>query len=214
MIKKIFILFVLTIVLAFLFWSSLSLQDIFYEAVFSIQAYAVGNQIFVIAVFIVLAAVSAMLSPFSSVPFVPVMIILWGNIITTLFLLLGWLIGEILAYLVGYYAGYSFVSQLSSLEKIKYYKEKLSKKTEFLLVLLFRFAVPAEIPGYVLGVIRYNFGKYFLATFIAELPFAFIVSYASDALINNKQIVFMGFTFSSFLFFGLMFYLFNKKLRQ
>lgn len=213
MLRRILIFFILIVILAFLFWSSLSLQTIFYEAAFSIKAYAVENQIFVIAVFIALGALSATLSPFSSIPFVPVMIMVWGNVLTAIFLLIGWLIGEILAYFIGYYAGYPIVSQLSSFEKIKYYKEKLSKKTEFFLVLLFRFAMPAEIPGYALGILRYNFNKYLLATFIAELPFAFVVSYASDALVNNQPAIFMIFVISSFLFFGLTFYLFNKKLR-
>lgn len=213
MLRRILIFFILIIILAFLFWSSLSLQNIFYETAFSIKAYAVENQLFVITVFVALAALSATLSPFSSIPFVPVMIMVWGNVLTAIFLLIGWLIGEILAYFIGYYAGYPVVRQLSSFEKIKYYKEKLSKKTEFFLVLLFRFAMPAEIPGYALGILRYNFNKYLLATFIAELPFAFIVSYASDALISNRPAIFMIFVILSFLFFGITFYLFNKKLR-
>jgi len=213
MLRRILIVFILIITLAFLFWSSLSLQTIFYEAAFSIKAYAVENQIFVIAVFIVLAAFSAMLSPFSSIPFVPVMIMVWGNVLTAIFLLIGWLMGEVLAYFIGYYAGYPVVRQLSSFEKIKYYKEKLSKKTEFFLVLLFRFSMPAEIPGYALGIIRYNFNKYLLATFIAELPFAFVVSYASNALVENRPAIFMIFVILSFLFFGSALYLFNKKLR-
>lgn len=214
MLQKILITFLLILAAAFLFWSSISIQSIFYEAVISIEEYAAQNEILVVATFIVLAALSAMLSPFSSLPLVPAAIVIWGNLLTGIFLLIGWLIGEILTYIVGYYAGYPLVRQLSSFEKVKYFREKIPKKAEFLLILLFRFAMPAEIPGYVLGIARYNFGKYFLATFLAELPFAFITSYAGNALISDKPIIFISLVALVFSFITLMFYFFNKKLRQ
>lgn len=213
MLQKILITFLLIIAAALLFWSSISIQSIFYETVLSIEKYTAQNEILIVAIFIALAALSAMLSPFSSLPLVPVAIIIWGNFLTGVFLLIGWLTGEILAYAIGYYAGYPLVKQLSSFERVKYYQEKISRKAEFWLILLFRFSMPAEIPGYVLGIIRYNFGKYFLATFLAELPFAFISSYAGNALIENNPAIFMGLVVFAFSFMILMFYFFNKKLR-
>lgn len=200
------------IAVAFLFWSSISVQSIFYESALSIEKYATQNEILVIAIFIVLAAFSAMLSPFSSLPLVPVAIMIWGNFLTGIFLLVGWLAGGTLTYIIGYYAGYPLVSQFASFEKVKYYKEKIPEKAEFWLILLFRFSMPAEISGYALGIIRYNFGKYFLATFLAELPFAFATSYAGNAIISDKPAIFIGIVASTFSFIILMFYFFNKKL--
>ena len=43
----------------------------------------------------------------------------------------------------------------------------ISAKATFPLVLLFQLAVPSEIPGYVLGALRYHFGKYLAARAIA-----------------------------------------------
>lgn len=212
MLQKTLITFLLIIAAAFLFWSSISIQSIFYESVLSIEKYAAQNDILIIAIFIVLAALSAMLSPFSSLPLVPAAIMIWGNFLTGIFLLIGWLAGETLAYIIGYYAGYPLVRQLTSFERVRYYQEKISKKAEFWLILLFRFAMPAEIPGYALGIIRYHFGKYFLATFLAELPFAFISSYAGNALISNNPAIFIGIVAFAFLFMMVMFYFFSKKL--
>lgn len=214
MLRKILITFILVIIAASLFWSSFSLQNIFYEAVFFIKDYTYQNQILAIIIFIVLAALSAMLAPFSSIPFVSAGIIIWGNFMTISFLLIGWMIGAVAAYSIGYFAGYPLVNQLYSLEKIKYYKERISGKTEFLMILLFRLAMPAEIPGYALGIIRYHFGKYFLATFIAELPFAIIAGYASDALVTEKPTVFIILVAFAFSAIGLTFYLFNRKLKN
>lgn len=213
MLKRTLITFIAVLGVAFLFWSSYSLQNIFNETVGSVQAYAGQNNVLLIVLFIALAALSAMLSPFSSVPLVPIAIMIWGGLLTTALLLTGWLIGEVLAYGAGYYAGYPFVSQLSSFEKVRYYRERISRKTEFLLIVLFRFAMPAEIPGYVLGIARYNFWKYFLATFLAELPFAIVVSYASEALVAKKPVIFVGLAVATFSVFSVMFYFFTKKLK-
>lgn len=79
MIKRTLITFIAVLGVAFLFWSSYSLQNIFYEAVDSVQSYAGQNNISLVLLFIVLAALSSMLSPFSSVPLVPVAIIIWGD---------------------------------------------------------------------------------------------------------------------------------------
>ncbi len=56
MIQRIIVGFVIIILLAFLFWSSLSLQSIFYETVVSIEEYASENEFLVAAVFIGLSA--------------------------------------------------------------------------------------------------------------------------------------------------------------
>ena len=214
MLKKIIITFFLLVIAAFLFWSSVSVQNIFYEAVFSVEQYSLQNEYLVMVAFIALAALSALLSPFSSAPFVPVGVILWGNLATAIFLFLGWITGEILAYFIGYYIGYPLVNQLISPEKISYFKSKIPKGSDFLLVLLFRFSMPAEIPGYVLGIAKYSFWKYLLATAMAELPFALITTYAGGALIENKPVIFLGLAALGFLTISFMFYLFNKKLRK
>lgn len=211
--KRYLIIFIIIFLGAFLFWSSITLQDIFFEVTTSIEMYNLENPFWAEVIFIVLAALSAMLSPFSSVPLVPAAILLWGNSLTAFLLLSGWLIGGSLTYLIGYFAGYPLVNQISSFEKIKYYQEKLSKKTEFLLILFFRFAMPAEIPGYVLGIVRYNFSKYFLATFLAEALFALITVYASEALIFGNPLIFSVWLISAFAIIALMFYLFHKKLK-
>ncbi|MBI5913539.1 VTT domain-containing protein [Candidatus Azambacteria bacterium] len=159
-----------------------------------------------------LAGVSAMLSPFSSVPFVPVAIMLWGSAWTIVFLAAGWLGGHVITYALGYFAGYPVAKKFVAFEKIEQYSHKFSKKSEFLLVLLFRLAMPAEVPGYVLGTVRYGFAKYFLATFIAEFPFAIVTVYASEALIDRKPLILVGAVTSGIAFISVALYFFKKQI--
>lgn len=196
------------------FWFSVSLQDVFYDAVSLAEAYVGEHQIMGVFVFMALAAVSAMLSPFSSVPLIPVAIMLWGSVWTVAFLVAGWLGGHVITYTIGYYAGYPVAKKLVALEAIEHYAHRFSKKSEFLLVLLFRLASPAEVPGYVLGTVRYGFVKYFLATFIAEFPFAIITVYASEALIDRKPLIVALAIAGGIAFLAVAFYLFKKQMRR
>lgn len=213
MLKRILITFILVLGAALLFWSSRSLQGIFFETVASVQEYTHEGTALMVALFIALAALSAMLSPFSSIPLVPVAIMVWGKSLTMVFLLSGWFIGGALTYMVGYFVGYPLVRQFSSFEKIRYYRGKISQKTEFLLVLLFRLSMPAEIPGYVLGIARYHFGKYLLATLVAEAPFVVIATYASEALVASNVKMFVALLAVMCTMVALLFYFFTKKLK-
>lgn len=198
--------------LVVIFWFSVTLQDVFYDAVFLAEAYGAGHQTLGIFVFMALAGVSAMLSPFSSVPLIPVAIMLWGSTWTTVFLVAGWLGGHVITYTIGYYAGYPVAKKFIALETVEQYSHRFSKRSEFLLVLLFRFASPAEVPGYVLGAVRYGFVKYFLATFIAEFPFAVITVYASEALIDRRPLIVAGAIAGGTAFLAGAFYLFKKQI--
>ncbi len=202
------------VLLIILFWSSTALQDIFFDAVFYIESYFQNHQILGVFAFIGLAAVSSMLSPFSSVPIVPIAIIMWGNFWSIIFLVTGWLIGHIITYTVGYYAGYPIAKNFVPFDRIDYYSKKLSKKSEFFLILFFRLSMPAEVPGYVLGIVRYNFIKYFLVTLIAEFPFAILTVYGGGAFINKDLPVLAGVLIIGVATISIMFYFFRKKIRQ
>mgnify|MGYP001560841423 CR=1 FL=1 len=198
--------------LVIVFWFSVTLQDVFYETVFFTEAYAEEHPMLSIFVFMALAGVSAMLSPFSSVPLVPVAIMLWGSAWTIVFLISGWLGGHSITYAIGYYAGHPVIKKFVAPETIEQYTHKFSKKSEFLLVLLFRLASPAEVPGYVLGAVRYGFIKYFLATFIAEFPFAVMAVYVSEALIDRNLLIVAIAVAGGIAFLAIAFHLFKKQL--
>jgi len=207
-------IFLIIAVSALIFWYSLSLQQYFLAAVLLLENYIRERQFLGMLIFIGLAAISSMLSPFSSIPLVPVAAMLWGNIYASLLLVIGWLIGHIFTYAIGRYAGYPIAKRLIPFAKIEGYRGNFSPRSEFILVLLFRLSMPAEIPGYVLGIIRYNFGKYFLATLISEFPFGFLVVYGSEALIMRKTIIFFALVAGGIATMGAMFYLFTKKIKS
>lgn len=209
--RKIVSIFIF-ILLFIIFWYSVKMQTVFYDTLFYIEAYLHSHQILGIFIFIGLAAVSALLSPFSSVPLVPIAIIMWGGVLATVFLMSGWIIGHLSSYFIGYYAGHPIAKKFIPFDRINDYSKKLSKKSEFLLILFFRLSMPAEVPGYVLGIVRYGFWKYLLATLIAEFPFAVLTVYGGDAFIKRDLSVIVGVVVIGVSMILLMLYFFRKRI--
>ena len=186
MTRKNIITLVFVIGLAVLFWSSSLLQDYFKQGAEFIQDYGESYFWQSVVIFVVLSTVSAMLIAISSIWMVPAAIVLWGNFLTVSLLLASWLVGAIFSYVIGRYGGYRLVKMAASEDKIRHYEELIGRKLGLLTIFLFRFALPSEITGYVLGIFRYPFIKYLFITFLSEIPYAFYAVYAADSVTNKK----------------------------
>lgn len=136
--------------------------------------------------FVVLAALSAMLAFFSSMVVVPVAAHHWGQATTVALLWVGWLAGGATSYAIGRFLGSRVARLLVSAGHIKYYEDRLSTRAPFWMILLLQLAVPSEIPGYVLGSLRYRFPVYFLALALAELPFALAAVFLSSGFLERQ----------------------------
>lgn len=181
---------VIVVLVIGLFWISTAFSNYFEYGVFLIREYATQFPIQSLLIFIALTVISALIFSFSSVWFLPVAIGVWGKGITFALLLTGWIIGNIISYLIGKYAGYPLVKKFIPEKKIEKYKNLyLEGDAGFGIVFLSRFILPSEIPGYLLGILRYRFWPYFLATVLSEAPYALIAVYAIDAVLKRDIIL-------------------------
>lgn len=187
--------------LALLFWSSSFLQKEFYLVVDFFQTLVLRNEPLAVAVFILTAVAGALISPFTNLPLVPFAAAIWGPFPTTIFLLGGWLVGDIIAYFIGRNLGRRFVTHFVPTKKLDAWSDAIKQHTNFLTALVARLALPAEL-GYAFGLVRYPFGLYLIITFIAELPFAFISVSASEAVLAGDVQKFFGVIFISVLIIG------------
>ena len=214
MTKRNIIIFSLIILAVLLLWSSIKLQNYFYEIISFFGVSFGENLILGAVIFLALGAFSSMFSLFSSAPLVPIGIMVWGNFLTVIFLLTGWIIGSVFAYYIGWYAVHPAIKGLVPFEKIEHYKNQLSKKLEFEIILMFRMAMPAEIASYALGSLRYDFVRYLLATFITELPFAVLTVYLGDTFLKGQFALFLILLAVVSMIMGTMFYLFREKIKE
>lgn len=125
-----------------------------------------------VSAFVLFAALSAMLAFVSSAVLVPVGIYAWGQAATTALLLLGWVLGGICAYSLSRFLGRAVVTTFVPAAMLERYEVRFSRRAPFGLVLLFQLALPSEVPGYLLGLVRYDVRKYLAALALAELPYA------------------------------------------
>jgi uncharacterized membrane protein YdjX (TVP38/TMEM64 family) len=130
-----------------------------------------GHSVWGAVAFVVVGALSAMLAFFSSVVIIPVAVDQWGVPLTIALLWLGCTLGGCVAYAIGRFLGRRFVRYFLAPEQAQYWEEHISRRVRFPVILLFQLAVPSEIPGYVLGTVRYRFVPYLLAVSLAELPY-------------------------------------------
>jgi uncharacterized membrane protein YdjX (TVP38/TMEM64 family) len=164
--------FLAIIVLSLLFLNSKRFGDAFYSVIFWGEDLINAQPLFGTISFFLLSALSAILAFASTILLIPSAILVWGMPLTFLLLLGGWTAGAILAYWIGSWLARPVLAWLVTEQKLSHYERLVSKETKFWMILLFCLAVPSEIPGFVLGAMRYDFAKFVSAVIIAETAYA------------------------------------------
>jgi len=139
--------------------------------------------------FLLLAMLSAMVAFFSSALLAPIAIYTWGKAGCFALLWGGWFLGGIASYCIGRYFGHSVASAIIGDEKIAAWENQVSEHTRFIHVLFFQAVVPSEIPGYVLGMLRYRFLLYLVALGVTELPYAVATVYLGESFLRGESAV-------------------------
>jgi len=145
-----------------------------------------------VSIFVLYAALSAMLAFVSSAVIVPVSVYVWGRGFSMLLLWVGWILGGAFAYAISRYFGRTVVNALRAGPALERYETRISQRAPFGLVLLFQLAVPSEVPGYLLGLVRYPFWKYLGALALAELPYAAVTVYVGDSFLERRTYTLIG----------------------
>jgi uncharacterized membrane protein YdjX (TVP38/TMEM64 family) len=164
--------------------------------------------------FVVAAALSAMLAFVSSVVLVPAALQAWGALPSILLLWGGWILGGMVSYGVGRYMGRPVVRALTSDAALDRYEDRFSRRAPFGLVFLFQLALPSEIPGYVLGLVRYSPVKFTEACGLAQLPFAIGTVYLGESLLDRDVLLLVALGAGGALLSAGAYYAFRRRLRR
>jgi uncharacterized membrane protein YdjX (TVP38/TMEM64 family) len=144
-----------------------------------------------ISVFLLLAALSAVLAFFSSAFIVPIGVFVWGRAATLLLLWIGWTAGGVAGYWLSRTLGRRVVRWLAPDAPVARY-EGFVTRARWPLVLLFQLALPSELTSCILGLAGYPFARYLLIVMFAELPFAAMAVYLGDAFLKQQALAFGG----------------------
>lgn len=172
--------------------SSENLHAALIEVLRAIEQIIKGHPVLGATLFVVFAAVSAMIAFVSVAVVVPVAIYTWGQGISILLLWLGWILGGALAYGVARYMGRRVVRWLTAEAGLKRLESAVNSRTSFSLVLLLQLALPSEIPGYLLGLVRYPLSRYLAALAVAELPYALATVLLGASFLERRSWVLLA----------------------
>ena len=143
------------------------------------------------AVFVGLTALSAMVAFFSTGLLAPVAIATWGPFTTFLLLWIGWLAGGAVSYAVGRYLGRGVAGVLVGAETLEHWERELRDRSHVTHLVLFQLAMPSEILGYVLGIVRYSFLTYIGVLSLTEIPYALAIVYLGESFLAGDAVRFV-----------------------
>lgn len=138
------------------------------------------------AAFVMLAAISAIFTFVSIAVIVPAAVFAWGPAASIALLWLGWILGGAATYGIGKFFGRPVVGWLTAGEALRRVESRIPDNAPLWLITLLQLALPSEIPGYVLGLVRYPFPRYVLALGLAELPYTFATVYLGASFVEGR----------------------------
>lgn len=156
------------------------------------EVFAAGEQLIArnpvvgAVLFILFAALSAMLAFVSAAIIVPVAVVAWGEPLSMLFLWMGWILGGCVSYAIGRFLGGAVVRWLLADAALRRLANRVQQRSPFVLVVLFQLALPSEVPGYLLGLVSYSFPRYLLALGLAELPYTVATVYLGASFVEGR----------------------------
>ena len=137
-------------------------------------------------VFVVLAAVSAMVAFLSSAVLVPVAIEAWGPAACFVLLWIGWFSGGVAGYAIGRFLGRPAVELLVSPHTLERYEKWTSSERTLAPMLMLQLAVPSDLASYLFGLVRCRFLLFIVALALAEVPYALGAVYLGSSFIERR----------------------------
>lgn len=123
-------------------------------------------------VFVLLAALSAMLAFVSSAVLIPVAVHVWGAPLCAVLLWIGWFLGGLATYAVGRYFGRPIVERLVRPATIARYEAWARSSVALAPILVIQLALPSDAAGYIFGIVRCRPLVFLGALALAEVPYA------------------------------------------
>ncbi len=175
---------VLVVVVALLIFSK-GMHDILVRGLAHADRTAAEHPYWAMTLVVAFSALGAMLAFVSSWLVVPFAVFTWGTAGGFALLWTGWLLGGMGTYAIGRFMGRPAARWLVSAPVLARYEDRISHHTPFGVVLLAQFALPSELPGYLLGVVRYPFSRYLAALGIVELTYGIATIYLGLGVVKR-----------------------------
>jgi len=131
--------------------------------------------------YITLAILATVVAPFSALPFLPLVSLLYGWFWAGVFSIVGWTIGAYIAFILARRYGKALVVKFVSMATVERLEARIPKEHLFWSVVFLRIVLPVDVLSYALGLFsRISEKNYVIATALGITPFAFAWAYAGS----------------------------------
>lgn len=136
--------------------------------------------IFGMAAYVALEVSSIVIMPITTLPLLPVAVVLWGSFLAGVLSIIGWMIGGFIAFKLARKYGKQFVLRFVKIQEIERIEKSIPPGKVFWAIVILRMSLPVDLLSYALGLFtNISLKSYMIATFIGIAPFAFIFSYSA-----------------------------------
>ena len=143
-----------------------------------LKAFMYRHKIGGVMAYIALGVIATVVAPLSSLPFLPLISLLYGWFFAAIFSIIAWSIGSLIAFWIARRYGKTLARKFVSLERLERLEAKIPRERFFWSVVLLRVIAPVDVLSYALGLFStIKTGGYALATVIGITPFAFVWAY-------------------------------------
>lgn len=132
-------------------------------------------------IFIIVLAVSVVISPIPSAPLAVVAGTIWGSVIAGIYSVIGGFLGSLIAYYLGRTLGRSAIKALTG--KIVYFSKQQGEVYLSWVIFITRLlpVFSFDLISYAAGIAGLSLPKYALATLFGMIPSTFLLTYMGDA---------------------------------
>lgn len=129
------------------------------------------NYILGIVVFILFEVVSIVIAPITSIPLIPIASMTYGVFLTSIFNIVGGIIGSMIDFWIGRSFGKRFAARFVSIEQAESAIQAISKKNKFLTMIILRMIAPPDVLSYGLGIFtKIGYGFFIITMIIGIVP--------------------------------------------
>ena len=93
-----------------------------------------------------------------------------------------------MAFALGRYLGARVAVAIIGEQRMDEFSRRIDRRSRFVHLVLFQAAVPSEIPGYLLGSLKFSFLPFAGALALAELPYAFATVYIGASFLERDSL--------------------------
>ncbi len=157
----------------------------------------IGSVDFIIgaSIYILIAFITTVIAPLSSVPFMLIASNAWGWQVTGILSFFSWSLGSLAAFFIAVKFGKPLIKKFVSLDKLEKYERRMPKENIFWTIVLLRVLIPVDILSYALGIFtKVSYKVYMSATMLGIMPGAFILAYIGIIDIKKQIILFISFS--------------------